>query len=160
MALHIFQTKQVLPMSLQEAWDFFSSPANLKEITPDHLGFKITSKYHGEKMYPGQIISYIVKPVLGIPLEWVTEISHVEEGKFFVDEQRFGPYSFWHHQHFFREVNGGVEMTDIVHYKVPLGILGDIANAIFVKHQLKQIFDFRYQKLEQVFGKVAAAVAY
>lgn len=154
MALQSFSTQQKLPLSLKQAWDFFSSPANLKEITPDHLGFKTTSKYHGEKMYPGQIISYIIKPVLGIPLEWVTEITHVEDGKFFVDEQRFGPYAFWHHQHIFEEIEGGVKMTDIVHYKVPLGILGDIANFIFVKRQLKQIFDYRYAKLEQVFGKL------
>lgn len=159
MSLHSFQTVQILPLSLEEAWDFFSSPANLKEITPEHLGFQITSKYHGDKMYPGQIISYIVKPVLGIPLEWVTEITHVREGEFFVDEQRNGPYAMWHHQHIFKEVDGGVEMRDIVHYRVPLGILGDIANALFVKRQLKTIFDYRYKKLEQVFGKVEAAVA-
>jgi ligand-binding SRPBCC domain-containing protein len=159
MALHSFKTRQYLPMSLEEAWNFFSSPANLKEITPAHLGFRITSSYHGEKMYPGQIISYIVKPLLGIPLEWVTEITHVEEGKFFVDEQRFGPYSFWHHQHIFREVEGGVEMTDIVHYKVPFGILGDIANVLFVRGQLRQIFDYRYNKLDQVFGKAPSTVA-
>lgn len=159
MALHSFSTTQFLPMSLDEAWGFFSSPENLKEITPEHLGFRITSKYHGKEMYPGQIISYIVRPVLGIPLEWVTEITHVEDRHFFVDEQRFGPYAFWHHQHIFREVDGGVEMRDIVHYKVPLGILGDIANALFVKHELKRIFDHRYQVLEQRFGKVRSAVA-
>lgn len=154
MALHSFSTLQTLPMTLDEAWAFFSSPENLKEITPDHLGFKITSKYHGKKMYPGQIISYIVKPILGIPLEWVTEITHVEDRHFFVDEQRFGPYAFWHHQHIFREVEGGVEMQDIVHYKVPLGILGDIANALFVKRQLKDIFDFRYTLLEKRYGNM------
>jgi ligand-binding SRPBCC domain-containing protein len=154
MALHSFSTLQTLPMTLDEAWDFFSSPENLKEITPDHLGFKITSKYHGKKMYTGQIISYIVKPILGIPLEWVTEIKHVEDRRFFVDEQRFGPYAFWHHQHIFREVDGGVEMQDIVHYKVPFGILGDIANVLFVKRQLKDIFDFRYTLLEKRFGKM------
>lgn len=154
MALHSFSTLQTLPMTLDEAWDFFSSPANLKEITPDHLGFQITSKFHGKKMYPGQIISYIVKPILGIPLEWVTEITHVEDKHFFVDEQRFGPYAFWHHQHIFRAVEGGVEMRDIVHYKVPFGILGDIANALFVKRQLKGIFDYRYTLLEKKFGKM------
>ncbi len=141
-------------MTLDEAWKFFSSPANLKEITPEHLGFKITSKFHGEKMYPGQIISYIVKPIMGIPLEWVTEITHVEDKHFFVDEQRFGPYAFWHHQHIFREVDNGVEMKDIVHYKVPFGILGDIANVLFVKRQLKGIFDYRYTLLEKKFGKM------
>jgi ligand-binding SRPBCC domain-containing protein len=154
MALHSFSTLQTIPMTLDEAWKFFSSPANLKEITPEHLGFKITSKFHGEKMYPGQIISYIVKPIMGIPLEWVTEITHVEDKHFFVDEQRFGPYAFWHHQHIFREVDNGVEMKDIVHYKVPFGILGDIANVLFVKRQLKGIFDYRYTLLEKKFGKM------
>ncbi len=143
--VYSIKTVQHLPISLQEAWDFFSSPANLSTITPDHLGFQIVSKHHGEKMYAGQIIEYTVKPVLGIPLYWMTEISHVEDKKYFVDEQRFGPYSLWHHQHHFKETSAGVEMTDIVHYKLPLGILGRLAHCLFVKKQLKQIFDYRYK---------------
>ncbi len=143
--VYSIKTVQLLPISLQEAWDFFSSPANLSTITPDHLGFQIVSKHHGEKMYAGQIIEYTVKPVLGIPLYWMTEISHVEDKKYFVDEQRFGPYCMWHHQHHFKETIAGVEMTDIVHYKLPLGILGRIAHCLFVKKQLKQIFDYRYK---------------
>ncbi len=135
------------------AWDFFSSPKNLQKITPDHLGFKIISNHHGDKMYAGQIIEYKVKPLLGIPLYWMTEITHVEERKYFIDEQRFGPYSLWHHQHHFIEKNGGVEMTDIVHYKLPLGFLGDIAHGLFVKKQLKKIFDHRYQVVETLFNK-------
>ena len=146
------KTVQNIPISLDAAWDFFSSPANLKEITPSNLGFQIVSKYHGEKMYPGQIIEYIVKPILGIPLYWMTEITHVEDKKYFVDEQRFGPYTMWHHQHHFRAVDGGVEMTDIVHYKLPLWILGDIANKIMVKNQLKGIFDYRFEAVKQRFG--------
>lgn len=106
-------------------------------------------------MYAGQIIEYKVKPVLGIPLYWMTEITHVEEHQFFVDEQRFGPYSLWHHQHHFKQVEGGVEMTDIVHYKLPFWFLGDIAHALFVKRQLKQIFDHRYLVVEQLFSKNA-----
>jgi ligand-binding SRPBCC domain-containing protein len=105
------------------------------------------------KMYPGQIIEYTVKPVLGIPLYWMTEITHVEPEKYFVDEQRFGPYTMWHHQHHFKAVDGGVEMTDIVHYKLPLWILGDIAHAIFVKKQLQQIFDYRFTAADKFFGK-------
>ncbi len=143
--VYSIKTVQHLPISLQEAWDFFSSPANLSTITPDHLGFQIVSKHHGEKMYAGQIIEYTVKPVLGIPLYWMTEISHVEDKKYFVDEQRFGPYSLWHHQHHFKETSAGVEMTDIVHYKLPLGVLGRLAHCLFVKKQLKQIFDYRYK---------------
>ena len=149
--VYSLQTVQQLPVSLEVAWDFFSSPKNLQKITPDHLGFQIISKHHGEKMYAGQIIEYKVKPVLGIPLYWMTEITHVEDKKYFIDEQRFGPYSLWHHQHHFKENDKGVEMTDIVHYKLPLGFLGDIAHALFVKNQLKQIFDYRYKVVEQLF---------
>jgi ligand-binding SRPBCC domain-containing protein len=103
-------------------------------------------------MYPGQIIEYKVSPVLGIPLYWMTEITHVEEGRYFVDEQRFGPYSLWHHQHHFRQVDRGVEMTDIVHYRLPLGFLGDIANGLFVKKQLEHIFEFRHKRVVELFG--------
>lgn len=151
--VYSLKTVQNIPVSLEKAWDFFSSPANLKEITPANLGFNIVSKHHGEKMYAGQIIEYTVKPVLGIPLYWMTEISHVENLRFFVDEQRFGPYVMWHHQHHFKEIKGGVEMTDIVHYKLPLWILGDIAHGLFIKSQLKQIFNHRFTAVEARFGK-------
>ena len=103
-------------------------------------------------MYAGQIIEYKVSPFPGIPLYWMTEITHVEDKKYFVDEQRYGPYSLWHHQHHFKEINGGVEMTDIVHYKIPFWILGDIANSLFVNKQLKTIFDYRFKKVEELFG--------
>jgi len=149
--VYSIKTVQVLPISLEKAWDFFSSPANLAEITPKNLGFNIISKHHREKMYAGQIIEYKVSPVLGIPLYWMTEITHVEQHKFFVDEQRFGPYSMWHHQHHFKEVPGGVEMTDIVHYKLPFWFLGDIANSVFVKKQLNDIFDYRFKAVEKIF---------
>lgn len=151
--VYSLKTVQNLPISLNAAWDFFSSPANLKEITPSNLGFNIISKHHGEKMYPGQIIEYKVSPVLGIPLYWMTEITHVEDKKYFVDEQRFGPYSMWHHQHHFKAVEGGVEMTDIVHYKIPFWILGDIAHGLFVQNEVKKIFDHRFIAVEQRFGK-------
>ena len=138
---------------MDEAWDFFSSPANLQKITPEKLGFKIVSKHHGEKMYAGQIIEYYVKPLFGIPLYWMTEITHVVDKKYFIDEQRFGPYTMWHHQHHFKETPEGIEMTDIVHYKLPLGILGDLANYLFVKKQLKGIFDYRFKVVEDLWGK-------
>ncbi len=150
--VYSFKTVQVLNISLEDAWNFFSSPKNLQKITPEKLGFKIKSKFHGDKMYPGQIIEYIVSPMFGIPLYWMTEITHVDEKKYFVDEQRFGPYSIWHHQHHFKETAEGVEMTDIVHYKIPFGFLGDIANELFVKKQLKQIFDYRYKTVEKLFS--------
>jgi ligand-binding SRPBCC domain-containing protein len=143
---------QKLALSLDEAWDFFSKPDNLQAITPTQLGFKIQSLYHGNQMYPGQIIEYTVKPILGIPLYWMTEITHVVEKKYFVDEQRYGPYSMWHHQHHFKEIAGGVEMTDIVHYKNPFGFIGGIANGLFVKNQLKGIFSFRFEKTNELFG--------
>lgn len=153
--VYSLKTIQQIPISLEQAWDFFSRPDNLKEITPSRLGFEIISKHHGTKMYPGQIIEYKVKPILGIPLYWMTQITHVQEQQYFVDEQRFGPYSLWHHQHHFSAIKGGVEMTDIVHYKLPLWILGDFANTIMVQAQLAQIFDFRFEAVEKRFGKFA-----
>ena len=122
-----------LPITIEECWEFFSSPKNLKIITPDYMGFSIID---GEKtkMYSGQIIKYNVTPIFGINMKWVTEISHVKEYKFFVDEQRFGPYKFWHHKHFIKAIKGGVEMTDIVHYKLPMGFLGKIAHKISVSY--------------------------
>jgi ligand-binding SRPBCC domain-containing protein len=151
----VYTIKEVqnMPLTLQKAWDFFSKPANLKDITPANMGFIIRSRYHGEQMYPGQIIEYTVKPLLGIPFYWMTEITHVADGKYFIDEQRFGPYSLWHHQHHFKQIPGGVEMTDIVHYKIPFWFLGDIANALLVRNELKKIFDFRRQKVEELLGK-------
>jgi ligand-binding SRPBCC domain-containing protein len=153
MAVYSIKTVQRMPVSLAQAWDFFSSPANLQTITPPYMGFTIISQHHGDKMYPGQIIEYKVTPVLGIPLYWMTEITHVQEERFFVDEQRFGPYSLWHHQHHFKAIEGGVEMTDIVHYKLPLWWLGDMANALFVKKQLAGIFEYRKKKVEEMFGR-------
>lgn len=151
--VYSLKTVQQIPISLTDAWDFFSSPENLKEITPANLGFNIISKHHGSRMYQGQVIEYTVRPILGIPLYWMTEITHVEKQQFFVDEQRFGPYSLWHHQHHFKAIEGGVEMTDIVHYKLPLWIFGDIANTIMVRNQLRQIFDYRFTAVEERFGK-------
>ena len=155
MSLHSFKRVQRLPIDLHTAWDFFSNPANLKEITPSHLGFKVLSDPDFlHTMYAGQVISYIVKPVLGIPLFWMTEITHVSDQQFFVDEQRMGPYKLWHHQHHFKSIPGGVEMTDLVHYRVPLGILGDVANWLFVRGQLNAIFQYRWDVLEKRFGKL------
>ena len=151
--VYSLKTVQNIPISLGLAWDFFSRPDNLKEITPAKLGFEIISQHHGEKMYAGQLIEYTVKPILGIPLYWMTEITHVQDKQYFIDEQRFGPYSLWHHQHHFKEIEGGVEMTDIVHYKLPLWFLGDIAQVVMVKKQLKEIFDFRVEAVEKKFGK-------
>jgi ligand-binding SRPBCC domain-containing protein len=151
--IYRFKTVQQIPVSMQAAWDFFSNPANLSTITPPNMGFKMVSLYHGDTMYPGQIIEYKVKPILGIPLYWMTEITHVEDQKYFVDEQRFGPYSLWHHQHHFKAISDGVEMSDIVHYKIPFGILGDLSQALFVRKELKSIFDYRIKAVERIFGR-------
>ncbi|HMS65039.1 MAG TPA: SRPBCC family protein [Ignavibacteria bacterium] len=153
MAFYQLIKKQKLPATITEVWDFISSPANLKEITPDHMGFIITSNTGKEKMYPGMIISYKVSPLLGIKLNWVTEITHVKDFEYFVDEQRIGPYSMWHHQHKIKAIEGGVLMTDIVTYQPPFGILGAFANSLIIKDQLQQIFNYRTVALEKRFGK-------
>ena len=142
---------QELPISLDEAWGFFSDPVNLKEITPAKMGFVVTSTRHGEKMYAGQIIRYIVRPLFGVPLKWCTEITHVTDKQYFVDEQRFGPYAFWHHQHRFTEVPGGVLMEDILHYKLPFGFLGNIVDALLVKNEILGIFAYRKKVLKERF---------
>jgi ligand-binding SRPBCC domain-containing protein len=143
--------KQFLPIPIEQAWEFFSSPKNLQTITPDFMGFEIKSGAD-RPMFAGQLITYTVRPVLGIPMGWVTEINHVDSPNYFVDNQRFGPYAMWHHKHFFKSVEGGIEMEDIVDYKLPMGFLGSIAHTLFVKNKLKEIFDFREKKLKELFG--------
>ncbi len=152
MKVHTIETVQYLPISLEEAWEFFSTPLNLNEITPDDLSFEILSDLEGKKMYQGMIINYIVRPFLNIPMRWTTEIKHVKDHSYFVDEQRFGPYAFWHHKHFFEKTDNGVKMTDIVDYGLPLGPLGELANVLYVKKQLNTIFDYRFRILEKRFG--------
>jgi ligand-binding SRPBCC domain-containing protein len=142
---------QRLPIRMDEAWDFFSDPRNLAVITPPEMGFVVKTELP-PRMHPGLIIQYLVRPLFGIPVNWVTEITHVVEHQLFVDEQRFGPYRFWHHQHHFREIEGGVEMRDIVHYDVGFGPIGDLANLLIVKPRVQAIFDFRRRVLEQRFG--------
>ncbi|MDX2048024.1 MAG: SRPBCC family protein [Chitinophagaceae bacterium] len=153
MSVYVIKRVQQLPITLDKAWDFFSSPHNLREITPAGMDFRILSDPGIEKIYAGQVITYKVKPVAGIPVFWMTEITHVKDKEYFIDEQRSGPYSLWRHSHFFKEIPGGVEMTDLVYYKIPLGILGRFAHWLFVKKQLSSIFDYRYKALEEKFGK-------
>ncbi len=153
MAFYQFKREQQIQASLDEVWDFISSPGNLKKITPDYMGFDITTPDLPEKMYPGMIISYIVKPVLGIKTQWVTEITHVKPKEYFVDEQRVGPYNIWHHEHFLEENKDGVLMKDIVSYEPPFGPLGAIANAIMIKRKLNEIFSYRWTAVEEYFGK-------
>jgi ligand-binding SRPBCC domain-containing protein len=152
MKVYCFTCEQRLPVSLDLAWDFFSSPKNLKEITPKFLDFKILDDFKEEKMYAGQIINYIVKPLFGIPVRWTTEITHVVEKRYFVDNQVFGPYALWHHKHFFKEIEGGVLMTDVVHYAIPYGLVGEIAHKLVVKKKITEIFEYRKKVLQQKFG--------
>jgi ligand-binding SRPBCC domain-containing protein len=153
MASHTIRAIQRIPASLQEVWDFFSDPANLRIITPAFMDMRVISHYHGKKIYAGQIIEYKVKPLPRIPFYWMTEITQVREKEFFADEQRKGPYTLWHHQHHFREIAGGVEMTDIVHYKNPLGFIGRAANTLFIRRQLQRLFAYRFRKTEELFGQ-------
>lgn len=152
MSVYQLYKEQRLPISLNEAWDFISSPRNLKIITPDYMGFDITSKEIPKKMYAGMIISYIVTPILSIKTNWVTEITHVKEHEYFVDEQRVGPYSIWHHEHKIEAIKGGVLMTDILTYKPPFGIFGRIANTLFIQRKINEIFEYREEKLVELFG--------
>jgi ligand-binding SRPBCC domain-containing protein len=150
--------KQVLAMSLEDCWDFFASPMNLSTITPPWLGFEVLSM-DWDKMYPGMILQYYVRPLLGIRLRWVTEITHVEPRTMFVDEQRFGPYKMWHHQHHFRPTPSGIEMTDIVHYAIGYGPLDPLLNSLVVRNRLEEIFSFRFNTLEKMFGAGSSKVA-
>lgn len=153
MIFYQLEKKQKIPASIKQVWDFISSPYNLQKITPSYMGFEIISKNQMEKIYPGMIICYKVSPLPGIKMSWVTEITHVKGLEFFVDEQRIGPYSMWHHQHRIESIEGGVLMTDMVTYKPPLGILGRLLNQIFIETQLEKIFNFRESAFENIFGK-------
>ena len=152
MKIYTLKKKQKLPISLDAAWDFFANPKNLAIITPDSMNFNIISGDE-KKMFAGQIIQYTVTPLLGIKITWVTEITHLVNNEYFVDEQRFGPYKLWHHKHFLNEVPGGVEIEDVVDYKLPMGILGQIIHPFLVKSRLKQIFEYRNNKLIELFGE-------
>lgn len=150
MKVYKLETSQVIPINIDQCWDFFSNPENLQKITPPHMGFEIIDKV-SDKMYAGQLIQYYIKPFLGWKLLWVTEITQVKEKAYFVDEQRFGPYKFWYHQHFFKQTEQGVEMRDVVHYVLPYGLLGSIMHKLFIKKQLNQIFSYRSKFIKSLF---------
>jgi len=153
MKIYSLERKQNLAMTISEAWNFFSNPKNLPLITPPSLKLNITSEIP-ERMYTGMIITYTVDPLLNLPITWVTEITHVDIPDIFIDEQRFGPYKFWHHQHKFKEIEGGIEATDLIHYVLPLDPLSRIADELIVKKQLADIFDYKSVYLENEFGKI------
>lgn len=148
--MYQFKRTQLVKTDIQTCWDFFSSPKNLKKITPEYMGFDVLLDIP-EKMYPGLMIEYTVKPVFSIPMKWITEITHVEPLKFFVDEQRKGPYKIWHHEHHFEVVDGGVLMTDIVSYELPMGFLGRMVHPFIIEKKLKEIFDYRFKVVEEYF---------
>lgn len=151
MKIYTLHRKQKLPIDIDTAWDFLSNPNNLKTITPNYMGFHILTGAD-RPMYSGQIIQYIVTPVMGIKTKWVTEITHVANKQYFVDEQRYGPYSLWHHKHFIKAISGGIEMEDIIDYKLPFGLLGQLVHPLLVKPKLEEIFNYRTKKLEELFG--------
>jgi ligand-binding SRPBCC domain-containing protein len=158
MKVYQLEFTQRMPISLDAAWQFFSSPLNLAKITPKEMGFKVTShNSYSAVMYAGMVITYKVSPLYGINLDWTTEITHVSEGKYFVDEQRFGPYQFWHHEHHFKEIPGGVEMHDILSYGMPFGVIGRGVNRLLVAKKVKSIFDYRQEKVIALFGDYTRA---
>ena len=150
--MHLRKYSQKVPISLEECWDFFSKPSNLKVITPDYLSFNMTCDEC--EMYPGQIITYTIKPLLNIPLKWMTEITHVEKFKYFIDEQRMGPYKLWHHEHRFIPIPEGVEMRDMIYYQLPFGPLGRLINTLKVHNDIDGIFAYRRAKMIELFGNI------
>lgn len=150
MRIHQLNVDQKLPIGLDEAWEFFSSPKNLDLITPKDMSFEIISGAD-LKAYAGQVISYKIKPIFNISMNWVTEITQCVDRKYFIDEQRFGPYKFWHHQHHFKEVKDGVIMKDILHYALPIGILGELLGNLVLHKKVQNIFDYRENKLKEIF---------
>ena len=144
--------EQKINTDLSNLWEFISSPKNLSKITPNYMDFNIKSKVP-EQMYEGLIISYTVKPILGIKLNWVTEITHIKDKNYFVDEQRSGPYKMWHHEHILEETNDGIIMKDIISYIPPYGIIGLILNKLFIKKQVREIFQYRTKVLDEIFKK-------
>lgn len=151
MAFYQYQKEQFINASIDEVWEFICSPQNLKKITPKNMGFDIRTPNLLDKIYEGMIINYMVRPLLGIPTNWVTEITHIREKSFFVDEQKVGPYKLWHHQHIITPEKNGVLMKDIVSYEPPFGLIGKIANKLIIKNKLNEIFDFRAKEIEKLF---------
>jgi ligand-binding SRPBCC domain-containing protein len=153
------QWEQFIPRTIDEVWHFFSRPENLNAITPDDMSFEILSDIADKPMYPGMIIQYKISPFLGIKMDWATEITHVRDRSYFIDEQRSGPYALWHHQHHFVRKDGGVLMKDMLHYRVPYGPIGTLADVLFVDRQIEQIFTYRVKAVEKIFDFQPAPVA-
>lgn len=153
MAVRMIKSVQKIPASPEVVWKLFSDPENLKQITPPGMRLRVTSGHGGGQVFTGQFIEYRLRPLFGIQVYWKTEIIEVKELEYFIDEQRKGPYRFWRHEHYFRPIEGGVEMKDLVRYENPFGFIGEWANALFVRKKLRELFEYRYQKAEEIFGK-------
>lgn len=152
MVTKVLKRVQFLPTPVETAWDFFSTPLNLSKIKPSDMRFKILSELP-DRIYPGLFIHYKVAPIWNIPILWTTEITQVAKERYFIDEQRKGPFRMWHHEHHFEAVDGGVLMTDVLHYNVGKWLLGVFASALFVDAKVKWIFDYRSKKLDHLFSK-------
>jgi len=152
MALHNLTYIQTIPVSIDTAWAFFSSPKNLARITPPEMMFSITNGVVEQGIHPGMIIAYILYPFMMIPVRWETEIVSVSKPFYFEDIQKSGPYDYWHHQHHFREIKDGVEMTDILDYSLPMEFFGELVNTLIVSRRLDEVFNYRKQKIEEILG--------
>lgn len=148
--MYLLRRETIINQPIQVVWEYFSDPKNLQNITPKEMGFEVLTK-DLRKAYQGQIICYKIKVLPMIRLNWVTEIAHLKEQKYFVDEQRFGPYRFWYHEHLFEEFDGKTRMIDIVHYKLPVLPLAVLVNKFFVRPKLEGIFNYRSQKIFEIF---------
>jgi len=154
MRSHSLIYQQSIPVSIVEAWDFFSSPANLARITPPEMMFRITNGAGGQKIYEGMLISYTIYPFMMLPVQWETEITKVDKPFLFEDRQKSGPYESWHHIHQFCEIPGGVEMTDRIEYVMPLNLFGDLVDFLIVSRRLEEVFMFRRKKVEEILGSL------
>jgi len=152
--MYQLKRSQNIPATLVEAWNFFSKPDNLARITPSYMNFNILAKSDAGEMYPGMIISYTVSPLLNVTIKWATEITQVKEYRYFIDNQIKGPYRIWHHEHHFKEVEGGIEMKDILFYEVRYGLIGYFLHEFFIKKRIEEIFNYREHKIKELFGSV------
>ncbi len=152
MKLYKLEDETLIHTSMEQCWDFFSNPKNLPVITPEYLHFNIKSELP-DIMYEGLIIEYTVNPIMNIPITWISEITFMKEPNYFVDEQRFGPYKFWHHEHYFKNNENGILMQDIVYYSLPFSFIGKIVHSLVVRRKLEKIFEYRKSRIEHIFYK-------
>ena len=154
MGSHSLTYRQCIPVTTAEAWDFFASPANLARITPPEMMFRITNGDGMQQIYEGMLISYTLYPFMMLPVQWETEITKVDKPFLFEDRQKSGPYESWHHLHHFREIPGGVEMTDQINYVMPMDYFGDLVNTLIVSRRLAEVFTYRREKIEAILGRM------